>query len=430
MDSGTIALIGIVVLFVLMFLKMPISFAMFIVGFVGIYFLLPPNAAFNLLSSNIWTQFASYSLSVIPFYVLMGEIVFRSGISRNIFEAAYRWIGHFRGGMLITTILASAGFSSICGSNAATAATMGTIALPELKKMKYDEKLSTGTVATGGTLGIIIPPSTVLILLALLTQQSIGDLFIASILPAILLVALMIAVIVFMCWRKPELGPPAKRFTMKERMESTVGIIPIFTLFAFVIGGLYLGLFTPTESGAFGAFGAIVITLLMRKLSWKSFKDAIVATLKMSATIMMLVVGAVIFGRFLTTARLPFMISDFINSLAVPSIMILFIILAIYVVGGALMDALGFLMVSIPVFFPIIQQLGYDPVWFSVLICVLTSLGAITPPIGLNVFVVKGLNPNYDVVAIFKGTSYFLVAFLIFIALYITFPNIALVLVS
>lgn len=430
MDSGTIALIGIILLFVLMFLKMPISFAMFIVGFLGLFFLLPPNAAFNLLSSNIWSQFASYSLSVIPFYVLMGEIVYRSGISKNIFEAAYRWIGHFRGGMLITTILASAGFSSICGSNSATAATMGTIALPELKKMKYDENLSTGTVATGGTLGIIIPPSTVLILLALLTQQSIGSLFIASIIPAILLVGLMIAVIVFMCWRKPELGPPAERFTMKERFQATFGIIPIFALFAFVIGGLYLGLFTPTESGAFGAFGAIVITLIMRKLTWNAFKSAIVATLKNSAMIMMLVVGAVIFGRFLTTARLSFMISDFINSLAVPAVVILAIIILIYVIGGALMDALGFLMVSIPVFYPIIEQIGYDPVWFCVLICILTSMGAITPPVGLNVFVVKGLNPNYDVISIFKGASYFLVAFFIFIVLYIAFPGIALFLIS
>lgn len=430
MDSGTIAIIGIILLFALMFLKMPISFAMFIVGFLGIFLIMPPNAAFNLLSSNIWSQFASYSLSVIPFYVLMGEVVYRSGISKNIFEAAYRWIGHFRGGMLITTILASAGFSSICGSNSATAATMGTIALPELKKMKYDESLSTGTVATGGTLGIIIPPSTVLILLALLTQQSIGDLFVASVFPAILLVTLMIAVIVFMCWRKPELGPPAERFTMKERFEATYGIIPIFALFAFVVGGLYVGLFTPTESGAFGAFGAIVITLIMRKLSWNAFKNAVIATLKTSAMIMMLVVGAVIFGRFLTAARLSFMISDFINSLAVPATVILFIIILIYVIGGALMDALGFLMVSMPVFYPIIQQLGYDPVWFCVLICILTSMGAITPPVGLNVFVVKGLSPDYDVISIFKGASYFLIAFIIFILLFIMFPSIALFLVS
>ena len=430
MGSGTIALISILILFVLMFLKMPISFAMFLVGFVGIYFLLPSGAAFNLLSANIWTEFSSYSLSVIPFYVLMGEIVFRSGISKNIFEAAYRWIGHFRGGMAITTILASAGFASICGSNSATAATMGTIALPELKKYKYDEALSTGTVATGGTLGIIIPPSTVLILLALLTQQSIGALFVASVIPAILLVSLMVGVIIFLCWRNPALGPPAEKSTWAERFKATIGVAPIFTLFAFVICGLYIGLFTPTESGAYGAFGAIVITLLMRKLTFSAFKQAITSTLKTSAMIMMLVVGAVLFGRFLTAARLPFIVADFINSLAVPAIVILLIILLIYVIGGALMDSLGFLMVSIPVFFPIILQIGYDPVWFCVLVCIITSMGAITPPIGLNVFVVQGLDPNYSVVLIFKGAAYYLVAYAIFIAVYILLPGMALVLLS
>ena len=426
MESGTVALIGVIILFVLMFFKMPISFSMFVVGFIGLYVLLPSEGAFNLLTANIWNEFSSYSLSVIPFYILMGEIVFRSGLSKYIFECAYRWIGHFKGGMLITTILASAGFSSICGSNSATAATVGTIALPELKKYKYNETLSTGVVAAGGTLGVIIPPSTVLIVLALLTQQSLGHLFIASLIPAVLLVFLMVLSIVILCWIKPELGPPSKKFTMKERMESTFQIIPIFALFTFVIGGLYIGIFTPTESGAFGAFGAIIITLLMRKLNWSAFKEAIIATLKTSAMIMMLVVSAVLFGRFLTTARLSFLVSDFINSLALPSVIILLIILLIYIIGGALMDSMGFLLISIPVFFPIVIQLGYDPVWFCVLICVVTSLGAITPPIGVNVFVVQGLNPNYKMTKVFKGASYFILAYLVFIAIFISFPDIAL----
>lgn len=423
MGTGTVAVIGIIILMVLMFLKMPISFSMFVVGFFGLLYLSPSSTAtFNLLSANIWTEFSSYSLSVIPFYILMGEIVYRSGISKNIFEAAYRWIGQFRGGMAATTILASAGFSSICGSNSATAATMGTIALPELKKYKYSESLSTGTVATGGTLGIIIPPSTVLILLALLTQQSIGDLFVASIVPAILLVGLMLGVIWFLTWRDPSLGPPGEKFTLGERLKSLTSVAPIFLLFIFVVVGLYLGFFTPTESGAYGAFGAIVITLLMGKLKWKNFLDAVITTLKTSAMIMMLVVGAVLFGRFLTMARLSFIVSDFINSLQVPSLIILIIILLIYIAGGSLMDSLGFLMISIPVFFPIIIQLGYDPVWFAVLICIITSMGAITPPVGLNVFVVQGLNPTYNVVNIFRGASYYLFAYAIFVVIYIAFP--------
>lgn len=426
MGTGTVAIIGIITLLLLMFLKMPISFSMFIVGFFGLLYLSPSlSATFNLLSANIWTEFSSYSLSVIPFYILMGEIVYRSGISKNIFEAAYRWIGQFRGGMAATTILASAGFSSISGSNSATAATMGTIALPELKKYKYSETLSTGTVATGGTLGIIIPPSTVLIVLALLTQQSIGDLFVASIVPAILLVLLMLLVIWFLTWRNPSLGPPGEKFTLVEKLKSTINVTPIFLLFLFVIGGLYLGFFTPTESGAYGAFGAIIITLLMRKLKWKYFIAAVISTLKTSAMIMMLIVGAILFGRFLTMARLSFIVSDFINTLQVPSLIILIIILLIYVIGGSLMDSLGFLMISIPVFFPIILQLGYDPVWFAVLICVITSMGAITPPVGLNAFVVQGLNPSYNVVNIFKGTSYYLFAYLLFIIIFIAFPQLA-----
>ncbi|MBM4760960.1 TRAP transporter large permease [Bacillus sp. B15-48] len=425
MNPSTIALLALVLLAILIMLRMPISFSMFIVGFLGLMILSPqPEAAFRLLSSNVWTEFSNYSLSVIPLYIFMGEIVFRAGISQYIFDAAYKWIGRFRGGMAATTILASAGFASISGSNSATAATIGTIALPELKKYKYHETLSTGAIATGGTLGTIIPPSTVLIVIAILTQQSIGDLFLASILPAVVLVGLMLLVVFLICWRKPDYGPPStEKFTMKDRLTSTLRVAPIFALFAFVIGGLFLGWFSPTESGAFGAFGAIVITLLMRKLTWAKFKGALVSTLKTSAMIMMLMVGAIIFGRFLTMARLSFTISDFINSLQVSSIIIMLIIILIFVVGGALMDAMGFLMIAIPVFFPIVTGLGYDPVWFGIMMCVITSMGAITPPIGLNVFVVHGLTPGTSLFTIFRGTSLFLIAYILFIAIFVAFPQ-------
>lgn len=425
MSPSAIALLGLLLLGVLIFLKMPISFSMFIVGFVGLLLLSPnPNAAFDLLSSNVWTEFSNYSLSVIPLYIFMGEIVFRAGISQHIFDAAYKWIGRFRGGMAATTILASAGFASISGSNSATAATIGTIALPELKRYKYNETLSTGAIATGGTLGTIIPPSTVLIVIAILTQQSIGDLFIASIFPAVILVALMLLVVFLMCLKNPDYGPPStEKFTMKDRLTATIKVTPIFALFAFVIGGLFLGWFSPTESGAFGAFGAIVITLFMRKLSWDKFKAALVSSLKTSAMIMMLLVGAIVFGRFLTMARLSFTISDFINSLQVSSILIVIIIILIFAIGGALMDAMGFLMIMIPVFFPILTSLGYDPVWIGIMLCVITSMGAITPPIGLNVFVVHGLTPSTSLMTIFRGTTYFLVAYILFIAIFIAFPQ-------
>ncbi|MBM7717262.1 TRAP transporter large permease [Siminovitchia sp. FSL H7-0308] len=429
MDPILLAVLGICVLFVLMFLRMPLSFSMFIVGFVGLLLAASPKAAYNVLSADLWNQFSSYSLSVIPLYILMGEVVFRTGIAERLFESAYKWVGHYHGGMASTTILASAGFASICGSNSATAATMGTMSLPELNKYGYNKALSTGSIATGGTLGIIIPPSTVLIVLALQMEQSIKDLFIASIVPGIFLTILLILTVVFLCKRNPDFGPAGERFSMGEKVKSLKDVIPIALLFIFVIGGLYKGFFTPTESGAFGAFGAIILSLAMGKLNWKNFQIAIAGALRSSAMVMMLVVGAMVFGRFLTITRLPYEVSEWVTNLPVPPIFVLISILIIYIVGGSIMDALGFLMISIPVFYPTVLALGYDPIWFAVLLCVVTSMGAITPPVGVNVFVVQGLTPKTPVTTIFKGTAYFLVTYVIFIGLLLLFPKIVLFLV-
>ncbi len=429
MDPILLAILGICVLFVLMFLRMPLSFSMFIVGFVGLLLAASPKAAYNVLSADLWNQFSSYSLSVIPLYILMGEVVFRTGIAERLFESAYKWVGHYRGGMASTTILASAGFASICGSNSATAATMGTMSLPELDKYGYNKALSTGSIATGGTLGIIIPPSTVLIVLALQMEQSIKDLFIASIVPGIFLTILLILTVVFLCKRNPDLGPAGERFSMGERVKSLKDVIPIALLFIFVIGGLYKGFFTPTESGAFGAFGAIVLSLAMGKLNWKNFQIAIAGALRSSAMVIMLVVGAMMFGRFLTITRLPYEVSEWVSNLPVPPIFVLISILIIYIIGGSIMDALGFLMISIPVFYPTVLALGYDPIWFAVVLCVVTSMGAITPPVGVNVFVVQGLTPKTPVTTIFKGAAYFLVTYVAFIGLLLLFPQIILFLV-
>ncbi|PIC79090.1 C4-dicarboxylate ABC transporter permease [Sporosarcina sp. P18a] len=429
MDMNLLAVLGILTLFLFMFLRMPISFTMFIVGFMGLIVAVSPKAAFNVLSADLWNQFSSYSLSVIPLYILMGEIVFRTGITEKMFESAYKWVGHFRGGMASTTILASAGFASICGSNSATAATMGTMALPELEKYKYDKALSTGSIATGGTLGIIIPPSTVLIVLALQMEVSVKDLFVASIIPGIFLTALLIATVVYLCVKSPTLGPAGEKSSMKERLLSLVGVIPVAVLFVFVIGGLFFGFFTPTESGAFGAFGAIVISLVMGKMTKENFLEAMAGTLRSSAMVLMLVVGAMVFGRFLTVTRLPYAVAEWVTNLPVAPIFVLIAILIVYVIGGSIMDALGFLIISIPIFYPTVIALGYDPIWFAVLLCVVTSMGAITPPVGVNVFVVQGLTKDTPITTVFRGASYFLVAYVAFIALLITFPKIILILI-
>ncbi|ARF13977.1 TRAP transporter large permease [Sporosarcina ureae] len=429
MDMNLLAVLGILTLFLFMFLRMPISFTMFIVGFIGLIVAVSPKAAFNVLSADLWNQFSSYSLSVIPLYILMGEIVFRTGITEKMFESAYKWVGHFRGGMASTTILASAGFASICGSNSATAATMGTMALPELEKYKYDKALSTGSIATGGTLGIIIPPSTVLIVLALQMEVSVKELFVASIIPGIFLTLLLIATVVYLCVKSPTLGPASEKSSMKERLLSLVGVIPVAGLFVFVIGGLFFGFFTPTESGAFGAFGAFVISIVMGKMTKANFLEAMTGTLRSSAMVLMLVVGAMVFGRFLTVTRLPYTVAEWVTNLPVAPIFVLIAILIVYVIGGSIMDALGFLIISIPIFYPTVIALGYDPIWFAVLLCVVTSMGAITPPVGVNIFVVQGLTKETPITTVFKGASYFLVAYVAFIALLITFPQIILFLI-
>lgn len=424
MSLVIMALIGLAVLFILMLLRMPISFSMFIVGFFGLLLVASPKAAYNVLTADLWNQFSSYTISVIPLYILMGEIVFRTGVNQSLFKAAYNWVGQLKGGMAATVVLASSGFAAICGSNSATAAAMGTMALPELKKYKYDPSLSTGTIAAGGTLGIIIPPSTVLLIIALQTEQSVRQLFVASIIPGILLMFMFLGTVFYLCYKNPELGPAGPKVSLREKMSSLPGLLPTFVLFTFVIGGLFLGWFTSTESSAFGAFGAMLIALAMGKLNFDNLKEALFGALKSSAMVITLVVGAMVFGRFLAITRLPYEVADWVNSLHVSPVLILLGILVIYLIGGSLMDALGFLIISIPIFYPTVISLGYDPIWFAVVLCIVTSAGAVTPPVGVTVFVVKGLAPDVPVISIFKGACVFLISYAVLIYLLIAFPQI------
>lgn len=328
--------------------------------------------------------------------------------------------------MATTTILSSAGFAAVSGSNTATAATVGTLALPEMKKFGYDKKLSAGSVATGGTLGVIIPPSAVLILIALQAELAIRDLFIASVIPGLMLVVFFIATIGFLCARNPAIGPAGERSGRKERLQSLNGVIEVFALFIIVLGGLFGGFFTSTEAAAVGCVGAFVIVVLQRKLSWPTVRDSIVSSLRSSAMILFLIAGAVIFGRFLTITRLPFEVGEWATSLPLPAIVIMACVLLVYVIGGAIMDAMGFLVLSIPIFFPVAVTLGYDPIWFGIMVCIVTSMGAITPPVGVNAFIVKSLDPDLTFGDIFTGVGYFMAPYLLCILLLLVFPEIAL----
>lgn len=426
MSPNTTAILGLIFLFVLMALRMPVSFAMILAGFLGNAYIISTDAAIYMLATNVWGQLTSYGLSVIPMFVLMGQFAYHSGITERLYDAAYKWVGRLPGGLAITTILSSAGFAAICGSNSAATATMGTIALPEMKRYGYDRALSAGTVAIGGTLGVVIPPSVVLIIIAVQTEQSIIPLFIACIVPGVFLTLLFSLIVFWLCIRNPNLGPPGSRTGMREKLISLTGVAEAIILFLLVIGGLYAGWFTPTEAGAAGSFGALLIGLARRKLSKQGFAKAITETIRTSAMVVMLITGAVIFGKFLTVTRLPFELADWAGSLNVPREAILLVVLLIYLVGGCLMDALGFLVVTIPIFFPLSQALGFDPVWFAVVITLVTTMGAVTPPVAVNVYIVKGLSPDVPIETIFRGVYIFLVAYVICLVLLFIFPEMAL----
>lgn len=423
MDPVFVALIGLVLMFALMLVGMPIAFAMLLAGVLGNAYLLSLPAATHLLSTNIWEQFSSYGLSVIPLFVLMGQFAYRAGVTERLYHAAYAWFGRMPGGLAGTTVFACAGFSAICGSNSATTATMGTIALPEMRRYRYHPALSSGAVAVGGTLGVIIPPSVVLIVIAVQTEQSLLRLFLAGIVPGLMLTALFLLTIVILCLRDPTLGPAGPATTLKEKLVSLSGLVETLVLFVLVIGGLYRGWFTPTEAGAAGAFGALMIGLVRRKLSLRAIAMAVTETLRISAMVVLLITGAVLFGRFLTVSRLPFELADWVVSLPVDPALILLTVLLIYLVGGALMDALGFLVVTIPIFFPLAAALGYDPVWYTMILTVVTTMGAITPPVGVNVFIVNGLAPDIPLRTIFRGVAVFVLAYVLCIATMWVFPD-------
>lgn len=428
MSLTLVGILGIVILLaVLFFLGMPVGFAMGIVGFCGFWYVVSFKAAITVVGSDIWGTFSKYGLTVIPLFIFLGYIAFNSGIAERLYNTAYKWFGHWRGGLAIATIGADELFAAICGSNTATAATMGAVALPQMKKYGYHTLLSSGTVVTGGTLGTVMPPSVVLIIIGLQTEQSIIKLFLAGILPAILLGLLFVLTIFVLCRINPALGPAGPKTTVKDKLKSLTGVVEALAIFVLVIGGLYAGVFTPTEAGGIGVFFALVVTVATRRLTWQGFIDSIKETLKISAMVFFLVTGAIIFGRFLAVTRLPFLVADVVSGLPVSPYVILAVILMIYLIGGCFVDSLGFLVLTVPIFFPLGVSLGFDPIWYAIILTMVTTMGAITPPVGVNIYVVKALAPEIELGTIFKSVSFFLVACLVCIAILIIFPQLVLI---
>jgi len=432
MSPTTIGIIGIAVMILIFFSRMPVAYVMMMIGFLGFSLMISLKGGLNLLSRNIYEVFSSYGLTTIPLFILMGQLAFNSGISGRLYDTAFKFLGSIRGGLAMATVTACTAFGAVCGSSPATAATMATVGLPEMKRYKYADELATGCVASGGGLGMIMPPSVVLIVYGILTEESIGKLFVAGIVPAILVTILFIVSIYIRCRYAPEQGPPGESFTWKEKIRSLNGLVDTLLVFALVMGGLFFGFFTPTEAAAVGAFGVFAVSVVRRKLTWQGLVKSLYETLRTSCMVMLLIAGAVVFGKFLAVTRIPFNVAEWIGGFDLPPFLIMSMIIFVYFLGGCFMDALAFVMLTIPIFFPIVTDLGYDPIWFGIIIVMVTEMGVITPPVGINVYVVYGVAESViggvPLESIFKGIIPFLLAVIAGLIIMIMFPQIILVL--
>lgn len=416
----------IIIFFMLIFLNMPIAISMALIGFIGFSYLVSPSAAFVVVAKDIFSTFSSYSFSVIPMFVWMGFLAYYSGIGSRLYSVANKLVGHLPGGLAITTQMASALFGAICGSSAATVATIGAIAMPEMKKFKYNESLSAACVASGGCLGVLIPPSVVLIIYGTITEQSIGKLFLAGIIPGILLMIANIVTIIILFRYNPNLGISGNRASWKDRIYEIRGggLLEILIIFTISLGGLFAGLFTPTEAGAIGAGGTLIITTLFRKLSWDGFKNSLKDTTRTTAMIILLIAGAIIFGRLITISEISSILAGWIVNLSLPPFLINVIILALYLLLGCFIDAMALILLTVPVFLPLVVILGYDPIWFGVMIVLYTGLGALTPPVGMSIYIIKGIAGDIPLETIFKGVWPFLISLIAVSIIFILFPTI------
>jgi tripartite ATP-independent transporter DctM subunit len=421
-------LIGLAAMLALAFVRVPIAFAMGIVGIVGYAYMRDWNwaVAFAVAQTNIYETGRNYTLSVVPLFILMGTFVARAGIAQELFRAAYAFVGHLRGGLAMATVLACAGFGSICGSSIATAATMAKVAYPSMKRFGYSDRLAAGAIASGGTLGIMIPPSTLMVIYGVFTETNIGKMFAAGILPGILGATLLCIAVQWAAWRDPAAGPPGERAAWGERWRSLRDIWPVAVLFLFVIGGIYGGFFTATEGAGMGAFGAMVFALWRRALGWRALYAALAEGARTTAMLFMILIGAFVFADFINITTLPGDLKDFVTRFEIHPILVVVAICAIYVILGTAMEELSMVLLTIPVFLPVILHLGFDPVWFGILIVCVVEIGLISPPVGMNLFVLSTLLPQVSTGTVFRGVLPFMAADVVRLAILIAFPAISL----
>ncbi|MEO7010385.1 MAG: TRAP transporter permease [Caldimonas sp.] len=426
MSNDTVAVVGFVALFILMILRVPVGMAMGLVGVTGYSYIVGAGPALKLVSLTSMRTVTDYTFGVIPMFLLMGALVSVSGLSKEMFRAADAFIGHLRGGLGIATILACGGFAAICGSSVATAATFSVVAYPEMRRFGYPQAFSTGVIAAGGTLGAMLPPSTVLVVYAILTEQDIGKLFMAGILPGLLAMAMYVLTVNIIVKVRPQLLPAGQAKSWHERTQALKLVWAPLALFVFVIGGLYGGFFTPTEAGGVGAGGAYILGVLRGKLNRKNTRAALLQATRTTAAVFTVLIGALLFGYFLTITQTPQKLTEFLTALGIGRYGVLALMMVMFLVLGSLMDAMAMIILTVPIVFPVITAMGFDPIWFGIIIVMTVELGLIHPPVGMNVFVIKSVIKEVSFTTIFKGVLPFIATDIIRLVILIAFPAIAL----
>ncbi len=425
MNETFIGLAGLLLVLALFFTGIEIGFAMAIVGFLGFGYLVSWPAAFNLLAKDIFDVLSSYGFTVIPLFILMGQIAFNAGIAKRLYNAAYKFLGHIPGGLAIATVGGATAFKAICGSSPATAATFASVAIPEMDRYGYSKKLSTGVVASVGTLGILMPPSVTLIVFGVITEQSIGKLFLAGLIPSLLIAFFFILIILSWCKLNPHLGPRGEKAAWRERWASLPEILWVILIFLLVIGGMMKGFFTPTEAGSVGVAAVLILALSQRDLNFKGFFKSLNESLKTACMVLMLIAGSTILGHFLAVTKIPMLAAHWIIGLNYPPYLTMVIIALIYLLGGSFIDDLAFMILATPIFYPVIIKIGYDPIWFGMIIGITIMIGVVIPPVAINVFVVKNIS-KVPLGIIFKGVAPFLISLVFCALLLFLFPEIAL----
>ncbi len=424
MNEVVIGIIGLASVIVLFLTGIELSFAMALVGFLGFSCVVSLESGLNLLARDIFDAFTSYNLTVVPLFILMGQIAFNAGIAKRLYDSAYKFIGHIPGGLAMATVGGATAFKAICGSSPATAATFASVAIPEMDKYGYSKKLSTGIVASVGTLGGLIPPSVVLIIFGLITEQSIGKLFLAGLIPGLIIALFFILIIYAWCRINPALGPKGERSTWRERFASLPELLWVLIIFLVVIGGLMMGFFTPTEAGSVGTFAVLLLSIAKRDIDLKGFIRSLRESLRTACMVLMLVACSSILGHFLTVTKIPMIASDWVVSLPLNRHVIIILIILIYQIGGSFIEDFAFMILATPIFYPAVIKLGFDPIWFGIIIAINLGIGVLIPPMALNVFIVRNIT-KVPFGVIYRGAYPFLISLIVCAFLLFVFPQIA-----